>query len=189
MGKLSKLPRAEQWADQICAQLGKTVESNINVGRLLLEAKEDLVHGEWLRMFDGGLLPFRKSWGEMFMAIAAKSFLVNSHDRGNLPSAVGTLYQLSKADPTKFKNALKDGLITPDMKRRDVKALLPSNGKAKHQQKDNETIHHELVQRALDTIQVKLDRFWDQYPSQRPTIQASISSWETYFAVKRQAEQ
>jgi hypothetical protein len=117
-------PRAEQWADRICVELGKSVESILEVGRLLIKAKSDLHHGEWLRLFDDGLLPFKRSWAEMFMAIA-KNQLLNSHDRGNLPPAVGTLYQLTRADPTKLKNALKDGVITPDMPRKAVAALMP----------------------------------------------------------------
>lgn len=122
MGKLTKLPRAEQWADRICAQLGKTVESIFEVGRLLVKAKADLTHGEWLRMFDEGLLPFKKSWAEMFMAVA-KNQLLNSHDRGNLPPVVGTLYELSTVPDADLRNAFRDGLITPDMPRKAVMAL------------------------------------------------------------------
>jgi hypothetical protein len=128
-GKLTKLPRAEQWADRICTQLGKTIESIIEVGRLLVKAKHDLPDGEWIRMVNGGLLPFGKSWAAMFMAIANSQLLVNFHDRGNLPPAVGTLYQLAKADTAKLKNALKDGLVKPDMSRKAVKALLPPKKK------------------------------------------------------------
>jgi hypothetical protein len=43
-----------------------------------------------------------------------------------LPPVLDSLYELTRADKTKLKTALKDGTITPDMKRREIVALLPS---------------------------------------------------------------
>jgi hypothetical protein len=117
--------RAEQWADRIGSQLGKSVEAIIEVGRLLVKAKAELVHGEWERMFTDRLIPFSRSTGNRLMLIAEHPVLSNRAHVHALPPAWGTLYELTKADRTKLKNALKDGVITPDMQRRDVKALLP----------------------------------------------------------------
>ena len=38
---------AEQLAERITVQLGKTVEAIIEVGRLLIKAKADMPHGEF----------------------------------------------------------------------------------------------------------------------------------------------
>lgn len=125
MTKVTKMPRAEQWADQICSELGKSVESTIEVGRLLKKAKDDLGHGEWGRLFDDGLLPFGQEMARLYMRVAANPLLTNSKHVWNLPPAVSTLAKLADADQAKLKNALKDGVIRPDMPRKAVKALLP----------------------------------------------------------------
>ena len=44
---LVRMPRADEWADRICRQLGKSVEAIIEVGRLLVAAKAKLPHGEF----------------------------------------------------------------------------------------------------------------------------------------------
>lgn len=125
MKKLTKPPRAEQWADRICTQLGKSVEAIIEVGRLLVKAKADLAHGEWGRLFADELVPFSINTAQRLMKIAEHPQLSNAAHVQHLPPNWGTLYELTKADRGKLKNALKDGAITPDMQRRDVKALLP----------------------------------------------------------------
>jgi len=124
VSKLRRLPRAEQWADRICTQLGKSVESIIDVGRLLVKAKADLVHGEWLRMFNDSLVPFTISTAQRLMKIAAHPQLSNTAHVQHLPPSWGTLYELTKVEPTRLKNAFRDGVITPDMPRKAVQDLV-----------------------------------------------------------------
>lgn len=124
MTSLAKQPRAEQWADRICAQLGKSVEAIIETGRLLVKAKTDLVHGEWGRLFADNLLPFSQQTANKFMAISENQLLSNPAHGRNLPATWTTLYELTKAEPTTLKNALRDGVITPDMPRSAVAELL-----------------------------------------------------------------
>jgi Protein of unknown function (DUF3102) len=127
-GKLTKLPRAEQWADRICGQIGKTVESIIEVGRLLVKAKKDLPHGEWGRMFDEQLVTFGVRTAERLMTIAKHPVLSNTTHASYLPPSWTTIYDLTKVEPKRLNAAFKDGLIVPDMPRKAVKALLPSAG-------------------------------------------------------------
>ncbi len=124
-GKLVKLPRAEQWAARISTQLGKTVESIIEVGRLLVKAKADLAHGEWGRLFDKELLPFSRETAFRLMKVSQHQILSNVTHAQHLPPRWDSLYELTKVEPKRLTAAFKDGTITPDMKRRDVKALLP----------------------------------------------------------------
>lgn len=128
-GKLTKMPRAEQWAERISTQVGKSVESIVEVGRLLVKAKADLAHGEWGRLFSDELIPFSHRTANRLMAIAQNPILSNSTHVSNLPPSWGSLYELTKVEPAKLKNALKDGVVTPDMKRSDVVALLPARKK------------------------------------------------------------
>jgi hypothetical protein len=183
MGRISKMPRAEQWADRICIQLGKSVEAVIEVGRLLNEAQKDLPEGEWCRFFDNGLVPFSRQWAAKYMAIARNQVISNVKDPLRLPAAVETLYALAKADQATLKNALRDGVITPDMPRKAVAALMPSRATARvvtPKQVDS-------IEASLTAIQDRLSELWDRHPREHATIQAAISSWETYFAMKREA--
>lgn len=124
---LSRLPRAEYWADRITAQHAKTIESIIETGRLLLKAKSDLVHGEWGRLFDDHLLPFGSNTAQRLMNIANHPLLANTAHAPYLPSAWTTLYELSQVPEPTLKNALTDGVIRPDMSRKSVKQLFPSS--------------------------------------------------------------
>lgn len=126
MAKLSKMPRAEQWADRICAQLTKSVESIVETGRLLIKAKADLPHGEFGRMFEDGLVPFGQGTAERLMSIAQHPQLSNSAHAPSLPPSWMTLYELTKVPEPALKNALRDGVIKPDMPRKDVAALMPA---------------------------------------------------------------
>ncbi len=130
MGKLSKQPRAEKWADEICTQLGKSVESIISVGRLLTKAKMDLAHGEWGRLFHDQLIPFSQDTAQRLMTIAANPDLSNTANARHLPPSWTSLFELTKLEPDTLHNALKDRVITPDMKRSDVAALLPAKPRA-----------------------------------------------------------
>ncbi len=128
---LAKLPRAEQWADRICVQLGESVESIIEVGRLLVKAKSDLAHGEWGRMFEDELVPFSRQTAFRLMAVAEHPQLSNVAHGQHLPPSWRTLYELTKVEPKRLTAAFKDGLITPDMPRKAVAALRPPKHKAK----------------------------------------------------------
>ncbi len=116
---------AEQWADRIRGELRRTVESIVETGRLLLKTKSDLAHGEWGRMFEERLIPISQDTAGCYMRIAAHPLLSNSDHGRNLPPSWRTLYELTKVPEPTLINAFKDGLITPEMERRHVAALLP----------------------------------------------------------------
>jgi Protein of unknown function (DUF3102) len=127
MSKLQLVTKgtAERWAGQICTQLSKSVEAIIATGRLLVEAKADLDHGEWGRMFEAKLIPLSQDAAEMFMKIAQHPRLSNSEQVRNLPSSYTTLYELTKLPDKALDKAFKEGRITPAMERKEVQALMP----------------------------------------------------------------
>ena len=129
MSVLMKSPRTEQWATRIRAQLGKSVESIIEIGRLLLKAKNDLVHGEWGRLFEDELVPFGRQTAFRLMAIADHPQLSNVAHAQHFPPAWYTLYELTKVPSPILKNAFRDGVITPDMPRKAVQELVVRLGK------------------------------------------------------------
>jgi hypothetical protein len=48
----------DRWAARICETWQRVVVAIITTGQLLIEAKADLPHGEWLAMIESGDLPF-----------------------------------------------------------------------------------------------------------------------------------
>jgi hypothetical protein len=124
------VPRAEQWAGQICAQLSKSAEAIIATGRLLVKAKADLPYGEWGRMFEDKLVPFGIDSAQKLMKISEHRQLSNTAHVRYLPSSYATLYELTKVPDKTLNNAFRDGLIMPSMERREVRALLPARAES-----------------------------------------------------------
>jgi len=118
---------AEYWADAICAEYRKSVDHIIETGRLLIEAKAQLKHGEWGRLTgetvdDGrGLLPFSCGTARKFMAIA-KDERNRSHVN-DLPASWGTCYELTKLTDDQWETGFRLGIINPEMERQDIAQL------------------------------------------------------------------
>src|SRR5690349_19379128 len=72
---------AAEYAKRITAAWLKSVESILETGRLLVEAKAALDHGQWLKMFSGmferGNVPFGVRTAQMLMAIAEHPVIGN----------------------------------------------------------------------------------------------------------------
>jgi len=139
---LVRMPRADEWADRICRQLGKSVEAIIEVGRLLVAAKAKLPHGEFGRMFHEHMVPFGQATGEQLMAIATHPVISNSDHGQILPPSWRTLYQLTRADHSQLRAAIKDGTVTPDMSRKAVVAMLPPTSRHRKARKASQSVPH-----------------------------------------------
>ena len=120
----AKESQAEFWAEQICAQIGKSVEAIVDIGRLLIQAKQRCGHGEWGRMFGEHLVPFGQETARRLMLIAKHPVLSNSTHGWNLPTSWRTLYELTTMSDDQLLQALTDGVITPETERKHVLKLL-----------------------------------------------------------------
>lgn len=103
---------ADDFADAISARWQDSVVAIIDVGKLLLGAKHALPHGEFGRMVESDRVAFEMRTAQRLMAIAEHSLLSNTAHGSHLPSAWGTLYELTKAP----EDAL-DGLPTGSRRR------------------------------------------------------------------------
>ena len=112
----------QQWANAICAAWQNCVESILETGRLLYEAKEDLGHGQFLAMIDADL-PFSEDTAQRLMAVCRHPVLSYTAHARYLPPVWYTLYQLSRFESDHLERWIKDGRIHPEMQRRDVVAL------------------------------------------------------------------
>jgi hypothetical protein len=97
----------------------KGVESIIETGRLLIAAKDEIAHGEFVAMIENEL-PFAPRTAERLMAVASNRILSNPTHVSHLPPAWSTLYELSQIDDVTLLKKIKAGEITPRMERKDV---------------------------------------------------------------------
>ena len=106
-----------QWADAIIGCWRLSVLSIIRTGQMLAQAKEGLSHDEWLELVDEHL-PWCYSSAQRLIIIGADTRLISRVQ--NLPASWGALYEITKLPAAEIDRGIKDGLIRPDMKRRDI---------------------------------------------------------------------
>jgi len=120
---------ATYYAAVINSEWRKSVESVLEVGRLLIQAKEKCQHGEFMRLFKGHEqsvaepVPFSVNTAERLIAVACNAVISNPAHVQSLPQSWGTLYELTKLDDETLIAGIKSGEITPDTTRAQAAAL------------------------------------------------------------------
>jgi Protein of unknown function (DUF3102) len=137
----------EDFAEQIKSACADGVTAAIKVGRLLLEAKSQLRHGQWIDMVEAHL-PFDMRTAERFMAIAENPILTNATHVSVLPPAWSTLYELSRLDSETLEAKIADGTINAGMERKDVAAL--KNPRGTSHARGGSQSNKELVKRNIE---------------------------------------
>lgn len=115
---------AGYWLLEIKAVLVKSVTSLIEAGQLLIEAKKCLDHGEWLKMFTNGQLPFGERQAQYLMQVAGHRVLTNPNHRSLLPQSRTALVELAKGDETKVEEVIRDGKIHPALTAKEARLLV-----------------------------------------------------------------
>jgi hypothetical protein len=98
---------SEAWQD--------AVESIIETGRRLIEAKERVGHGRWLDAV--GLMPFTERTAQYLMRIARHPDLSNTKHVSYLPASWGTLAALAELPPGEIPKRIEAREITPELDR------------------------------------------------------------------------
>jgi Protein of unknown function (DUF3102) len=127
MSNVVSLTNKRDWKwhrDRIAAAWGKQVESIIETGQYLIEAKEELGHGSFQAMVQKEL-PFVHRTAQMLMKIARNTTLSNARHASLLPPSWMTLNELTKLPNDLLIARLKDGSIHPKLERKDVRAMRP----------------------------------------------------------------
>ena len=107
------------YASTINGLVSGMVEAIIETGRLLIEAKDRLDHGEFIPMIEEDL-PFGVGMAENFMRIARNEVLANSQHVANLPPAIGTLAEVARLPDPEIIARLESGDLNPETQRKDV---------------------------------------------------------------------
>lgn len=128
----------EYWAERIRKKLGESAQNVIDAGRLLIEAKAKVGHGNFERMFSdhddpvADPLPFSVKTARQLMSVADADCWISKRYQGSvLPSSWRTLYELSRLPEDLAVAAISDGRINPEMERRDARDLLGVDRKEK----------------------------------------------------------
>ena len=115
---------------QFTSSRDRYIQAAIEMGRDLLEAKEHLGHGNFLRLFKDhanpieNCLPFTRAWAHETMKLASNKALSNVKHALHLPSSVQTLSMLARLDDDVIEQAIESGEITPKLTRQQAKELV-----------------------------------------------------------------
>lgn len=161
MAEVIALPKktAETFAARINQHWRESVQGVVAVGAALIEARRELQHGEFGRLFDG-MVPFTERTAQRLMAIARTPQLANPTHASLLPQSWGTLYELSRLDDDAWALALKEGRITPDLQRKEIKAWL-----RKEPQPYSHESHRDIVE-DLDSLKEQYGTIYADPPWQ-----------------------
>jgi hypothetical protein len=118
---------ADEWAQIINNAWQKSVETILETGCRIIEAKDDLEHGAFEQMVQTKL-SFGPSTARKLMTIARHPVLSNRSHVNVLPASWGTLYALATKLPAELLEAkIADGTIT----QRSSARTLPCSGMAR----------------------------------------------------------
>jgi hypothetical protein len=113
----------EEWRDYISEPWQSAVESIVETGRRLIEAKENIGHGGWVKIFEDKKL-FSAKTAQRLMAIAQHPILANGAHVYHLPPSWGTLYELSRIPEQALLTWIQDGKVHSELTRSEAEALL-----------------------------------------------------------------
>jgi hypothetical protein len=116
---------ATKYAQRITNCQRKGVESIVKCGRLLIAAKVELKHGEFLKMI-GNNLPFGRSTAQALMRIASDGRVTKYQRAGCLPARWSTLVKLTQLPDVAFEAPIADGTIQPALERRPAVEMIES---------------------------------------------------------------
>lgn len=113
--------RVGHYVGRIRSAWQRQVDSIVETGRLLSEAKRELPGG-FLAMIEEQL-PFGARTAQMLMKIADNPVLTDAQYVSHLPPSWGTLYELTQLPQDLLREWILDGTIHPQLERREVAML------------------------------------------------------------------
>ncbi len=107
--------RAEEFVSEISRLWSRAQGAFLEIGRLLIRAKEVLPHGEYVATVEAEL-PFSARTAYQLRE-AARWAMSGPVPMERLPGSYSTIYLLSTLEPPLLQEAEQDGLIRPELKR------------------------------------------------------------------------
>ncbi|MBV8573466.1 MAG: DUF3102 domain-containing protein [Acetobacteraceae bacterium] len=110
--------RAEDFVAEIARLWTRAQGAFLEIGRLLIRAKETLPHGEYTTAVEAEL-PFSARTAYQLRE-AARWAMGGAVPAERLPGSYSTIYLLSTFDSPTLREAERDGLIRPELKRAEL---------------------------------------------------------------------
>lgn len=110
--------RAEEFVSEISYLWHRAQDAFLDIGRLLIKAKDMLPHGEYVAAVEMEL-PFSVRTAYQLRE-AARWAMNGPVPPERLPGAYSTIYLLSTLKPLLLQEAEKEGLIRPELKRAEL---------------------------------------------------------------------
>ncbi len=110
--------RAEEFVSEISRLWNRAQGVFLEIGRLLIKAKDTLPHGEYVTAVEAEL-PFSARTAYQLRE-AARWAMGGPVPRERLPGSYSTIYLLSTLEPPLLQEAEQDGLIRPELKRAEL---------------------------------------------------------------------
>jgi Protein of unknown function (DUF3102) len=114
----SEPQQAEEYVSEISRLWSRAQGAFLEIGRLLIRAKDTLPHGEYVASVEAEL-PFSARTAYQLRE-AARWAIGGTVSMERLPGSYSTIYLLSTLEPSLLKEAEKDGLIRPELKRAEL---------------------------------------------------------------------
>ena len=155
------------WRSRIEAAWQKSVESVIEVGRLVQQAKSELGASYSLLETE---LPFSSTVAAFLIKIVENPILSDPQYFNRLPNSYNTLYHLSSIDNDELVKQIEDGVITPDYHLSSAKKLKSQSSSTSDKTNNEETkslyevgkIQIEKIE-DLDGLKNDLDKLLKKY--------------------------
>ena len=122
----SPASQRQHFAARFNAAIQKTVAGYVEAGRILIEAKEGLPHGQFLAMVREDLCFGRRSprMCQMLMKIARHPVIAKAKFVSHLPPSWGSLYDLAtQFSEHQLLDFIRQGLVHPALKRHEIAEL------------------------------------------------------------------
>jgi hypothetical protein len=113
----------DEWAAMVRRDLAKTVSGIVAAGRHLAEWKADTTHGDFLALVEETTTLTPRTV-QMLMRIGRHPVIRKAQHASLLPPHWTTLYELSRMDEQQLGQAIGDDRITPELQRKDAKAIV-----------------------------------------------------------------
>lgn len=113
--------KIEDYRSRIIAAWNKSVDGIFEIGDLLIEARTNLDDEEFHALRND--LPFEPRAAQRLEKMASDKRLRLPEVRKLLPPHWGTIEQLSLCDDEEFDEAIKQGVVTPDLERKTIVAF------------------------------------------------------------------
>ena len=166
MGRMK--PRVDsitKYKNLIIKNWNKSREAIIKVGQILIEAKEKLSDSKamesWAKVV-AEELPFTKRTADRLIKIAQCEYITSGEYDDCLPVSWGTLHSIATMGEAKFKMAVNDKTITPDVTRETIdlyhNALNETDDSGKKGQSNGYmTIGNITIEKELFKVNKKID--------------------------------